>query len=151
METEPLKADLPKRKRRWYQFSLRSLFIGVTLLAVPLGYVAWQAKIVNERKALLSSGRLSLVGQVADETRRIPWLRARLGDVDCWVIVLDDNTSDAEVERLRSLFAEADVRRLHDQEPPITDAGLRFMWRRGLGWPEDSALGLFYSRLHSRR
>jgi hypothetical protein len=39
MQTEPPNADPPKRKRRWFQFSLRSLMIGVTLLAVVCGYV----------------------------------------------------------------------------------------------------------------
>jgi hypothetical protein len=29
-------SDTPKRKRGWFQFSLRTLMIGVTLLAVPL-------------------------------------------------------------------------------------------------------------------
>jgi hypothetical protein len=33
MEAEPPKAEPPKRKRRWFQFSLRMLLIGVTLLA----------------------------------------------------------------------------------------------------------------------
>jgi hypothetical protein len=33
MQTEPSKADPPKRNRRWFQFSLRTLLIGVTLLA----------------------------------------------------------------------------------------------------------------------
>jgi hypothetical protein len=36
---------------RRFQFRLRTLMVGVTLLAVPLGYVGWQAKIVRERKA----------------------------------------------------------------------------------------------------
>ncbi len=52
MEAEPPKIDAPKRKRRWYQFSLRTLMILITLLAVPLGYVGWQAQIVRERKAM---------------------------------------------------------------------------------------------------
>jgi hypothetical protein len=30
----PKAADPPKRKRRWFQFSLRTLLIGVTLLAI---------------------------------------------------------------------------------------------------------------------
>ena len=34
MQSEPPQADPPKRKRRWFQFSLRSLLIGVTVLAV---------------------------------------------------------------------------------------------------------------------
>ena len=34
METKPPEADPPKRKRRWFQFSLRTLMIVVTVLAV---------------------------------------------------------------------------------------------------------------------
>jgi hypothetical protein len=34
MQSEPPEADPPKRKRRWFQFSLRTLMIAVTLLAV---------------------------------------------------------------------------------------------------------------------
>ena len=30
MKAEPLNVDLPKRKRRWFQFSLRTLLIGGT-------------------------------------------------------------------------------------------------------------------------
>jgi hypothetical protein len=39
---------------RRFQFRLRTLMIVVTLLAVPLGYVGWQAKIVRERKSVLA-------------------------------------------------------------------------------------------------
>ena len=51
MQSEPPKADQPKHKRRRFQFRLRTLMIGVTLLAVPCAYVGWQAKIVREREA----------------------------------------------------------------------------------------------------
>jgi hypothetical protein len=54
MESEPTKAEPPKRKRRCFQFRLRTLLIGVTLVAVVCGYVAWQAKIVRERRAELN-------------------------------------------------------------------------------------------------
>jgi hypothetical protein len=40
--------------RRRFQFRLRTLMIVVSLLAMPLGYVGWQAKIVRERKAVLA-------------------------------------------------------------------------------------------------
>jgi hypothetical protein len=33
-QTEPSKADPPKRKRRWFQFSLRTLMIVVTSVSV---------------------------------------------------------------------------------------------------------------------
>ena len=38
---------------RYFQFSLRTMFVVVTLLAIPCGYVAWQDQIVRERKAML--------------------------------------------------------------------------------------------------
>ncbi len=37
MEAEPPNADPPKRKRRWFQFSLRTLLIGVTIFSVSCG------------------------------------------------------------------------------------------------------------------
>ena len=54
---EPPNAEPPKRKRRWFQFSLRSLLIMVTLFcAVIGGYVRWQANIVKERQTWIDSG-----------------------------------------------------------------------------------------------
>jgi hypothetical protein len=35
MEAEPPKADLPKRERRWYQFTLRTLLILTLIVAIP--------------------------------------------------------------------------------------------------------------------
>jgi hypothetical protein len=34
-----------------FQFSLRTLLIGVAVLSIPCAYVGWQYKIVRERKA----------------------------------------------------------------------------------------------------
>jgi hypothetical protein len=86
MQAEPPKADPPKRKRRWFQFSLRSLLIVVTALAIPCGYLGWQAKVVRERKAMLdkivSLGGGYLVAR-QDEPIEIPnppLLRRWLGD-----------------------------------------------------------------------
>ena len=39
LEADLPKADPPKRQRRWFQFSLRTLMIVVTLLAVVCAYV----------------------------------------------------------------------------------------------------------------
>src|SRR5579859_1426597 len=47
-------AAQPKSRRR-FQFSLRTLLIGVALLAVPCAYVAHEARIVAARKAWLES------------------------------------------------------------------------------------------------
>jgi hypothetical protein len=39
-------------RRRWFAFSLRTLFVVVTLFAVVLGWVMWQRQIVRERRAM---------------------------------------------------------------------------------------------------
>ncbi len=51
IEAEPLKAEPPKRKRRRFQFRLRTLLIGVTLLAIPCAYIGRQASIVRAQPA----------------------------------------------------------------------------------------------------
>src|SRR4051794_285454 len=40
-----------KLRRRWFSFSLRTLFVVVTVVGVYLG---WQLRIVRERKAVLA-------------------------------------------------------------------------------------------------
>ena len=72
MQTEPPKAEQPKRKRRWFKFSLRSLMIVVTLLAVPCGWFGWHVALAKERKVtfmrLLSDGRDGKrLGMICDE------------------------------------------------------------------------------------
>ena len=54
MEANPPRAELPKRKRRWFQFSLRSLLIFVVIVAIAAWYVRSEANFVNQRKELAS-------------------------------------------------------------------------------------------------
>jgi hypothetical protein len=39
MQTEPTNADPPKPKRRWFQFSLRSLMIFTAIVALGMAHV----------------------------------------------------------------------------------------------------------------
>ena len=77
METEP------KRKRRWFQFSLRTLMIGVTLLSVPIAYVEHEARIVRERRIQITA-RSSPRILVYHGEQALPngpnWFRLALGD-----------------------------------------------------------------------
>jgi Leucine Rich repeat len=50
MEPEPSKAKPPKRKRRWFQFSLRTMMVVVTLLCVWMGITAHRAN--RQRRAV---------------------------------------------------------------------------------------------------
>ena len=47
MDAEPPKADPPKRKRRWFQFSLRTLLLSTVILGAVAG---WFGKRIEQRR-----------------------------------------------------------------------------------------------------
>jgi hypothetical protein len=101
--------DSPAPRRR-FQFRLRTLMIGVTLLAVPMGYIGWQAKIVAERKAWLRDDRDVSITPASSGANDIPWMRRWLGDfkVD-------------EIRVRSTLFIDSEiVKRLHEEFPEAT-------------------------------
>ena len=105
MEAEPTRAELPRRKRRWFQFSLRTLMIVVTLLAAACAYVGWQAAIVRERKSLIDSdahARLEIESDAA-----VPTVRRWLGDHSYRFIYV---RTRAEIQTFKDAFPEADVK-----------------------------------------
>ena len=117
MLTEPSKAEPPNRKRRWFQFSLRTLLIGVTLVAVPCAYVGWQAKIVSERKTMREWMALN-GGWVVTDTRpdkQPPLIRRWLGDEPIAVIVFQHPIKPPNEQAVRAMFPEA--------TPSFADAG----------------------------
>ncbi len=52
MQAEPPKADPPKRQRRWFQFSLRSLLIAFALCAA---WLAWHANRAHRQRAAVNA------------------------------------------------------------------------------------------------
>jgi hypothetical protein len=123
MQTEPPKADPPKLKRRWFQFSLRTLLIAVTLLAVVCGYFGRQIELVRERKAFGANPQFLVI---TTAHRTVSWIRRLLGDSGCDRVVADDKVSDSEFQRCRLAFPEADVQR--DKDSPEGD----FHFRNGI-------------------
>jgi hypothetical protein len=88
MNQKPNTADPAKPRRGLFQFRLRTLLIVVmALLAIPMAYVGWQAKIVRERKAW-SEAHPGIVMYLDDESFAdeqppkdpLPLIRRRLGD-----------------------------------------------------------------------
>jgi hypothetical protein len=117
MQTESREADLTKRQRRWFQFSSRTLMIGVTLFCVFGAWFGNQARIVIQRKAIIRNEPVSAMS-ISENARYmvpgrsdIPWIRRLLGDHDCFAISADQSATDEDLERYRSAFPEADVRR----------------------------------------
>ena len=113
-------SDSTKRNRRWFQFSLRSLMIAVTLIAVPLSYVAHEYRIVAARKSLQELPGFEFVCEeepedgmrtIDDPIERVDsvsWLRRRFGD-KMYAIVVISAASDVEVDRLKGLFPESTI------------------------------------------
>jgi hypothetical protein len=114
--------------RRRLQFRLRTLMIGVTLLAVPLGYLGWQAKIARVRESLLESKRRFVqriveFGTIDDSLGIITSLKRWPGDRRYREILLSDETPDDSVLELRSAFPEAVIARMTEFRRFIESAG----------------------------
>jgi hypothetical protein len=113
-------ADQPSPRRR-FQFRLRTLLIGVTLLAMPCAYVASQDRIVSERTAVLCWIRehkgSSTTGEPdsprsttkQQQPAAVSWVRRLLGDHQINHIELPPDTDIGEVRRIRTMFPESDV------------------------------------------
>jgi hypothetical protein len=125
-------ADQPSPRRR-FQFRLRTLMIGVTLLAVAFWYVGQQVEIASNRRALLDrivskgSWYFSEDGFTSAKTKRalggfnlydpttgservfptVSWFRHFLGDRGIERIGLP--LSDPQIDEVRAAFPEAMV------------------------------------------
>lgn len=104
-------AAQPKTRRHWYQFGLRTLLIGVTLLAIPCAYVGWQARIVAQRRTMREQYEkrgfsFSAYNEFSKERASVPWIRRVLGDepVGEILIPLDGEVSDSEARQLDEVF-----------------------------------------------
>lgn len=99
-------ADKPKR--RWFQFRLRTLLVGVVLISVPLAYVAHEARIVAERKAWVAAHptRAFLTTVKKGDRRQIPLIRHLLGDEQQSMVVV---VTEDQIQMAQSLFPEADI------------------------------------------
>ncbi len=121
----------PKPRRRWYQFGLSTLLIGLTLFSLPLGYVAWereQCRRGDEAVDILRQNPEIIVGWhwVRDsQFNRPKWLTFILGDetfrkVDGAYLV-GDSVSDSDL-RLLALLPNLTIVQI--KAPNVTDAGV---------------------------
>ena len=87
--------------------------IVVTLLAGVCAYVAWQAKIVRERKVMLaqieSAGGYWTWQIPTDPRPTVSWLRQLLGDEPRQFLYLSPTTSAEDRLRISVLFSETTI------------------------------------------
>jgi len=118
--------DAIEPKRRWYQFGLRTFFLGILVIAIGCGWFG--AKLQSARKQRMAVATIREWGGDIDySTSPAPdWLMRRLGeDFFCTVtkVHVDKavSASDAELAELEPL---TDVDCLYANRMSITDASL---------------------------
>jgi hypothetical protein len=107
--------------RRWFRFSLRTLFLLMTVFGIWLG---WQVRVVHARKALLQEARAyegkwsassyyrewcGTCAKFQEQRRSISWLRTLLGDVKIGHVQVAQDTPQQLVDRLYESFPGADI------------------------------------------
>jgi len=95
------------RQRRWYQFSLRTLFVVITLFGIWLG---WQLYWFKTRHDWLEEKNY-LAAFPGTGLRKVPHphLLIALFHQEAISQILLRNASEAEIAKVRRLFPEAEV------------------------------------------
>jgi len=112
-----------KPRRRWFSFSLRTLFVVVLVLSIPIGWLGMQLKWVHDRheaREWVYHGCLDDWGTKQSwwtpwmtTIPDLPWSLKLLGEYpDCLVAAdldLESNEGSAKAEELKRLFPEAAI------------------------------------------
>ena len=131
MDSELSQTEQPRRKRRWFQFSLRTLLIVTTLLAVGTGLLS--QRIARKRKewdavqAILRFGAaVRFDRDTSDANATGPsWLREILGkNFFAEVVAVNVTHVQSEDELLAKIKELPELVRLQLSDCRITDSGL---------------------------
>jgi len=109
---------VPPTRRRWFQFSLGTMFFAMTVFAVLLGH---EVRVVRKRDMMARriaasggifpnavSGNAIIKARAADPTYRVSRVGRMLGDSNAPVILFYRHVTPEDMER-SSYFPEADV------------------------------------------
>ena len=101
----------PLIRRRWFRFSLRTLFVVVTVLAIFLGCVAYQLTWIQQRRAFADSSCLNgaYLTFEPDQNPPAPFPLGLFGERGALDVYLERDASQSEIATARRLFPEARV------------------------------------------
>lgn len=123
--------DRPKR-RRWFQFRLRTLLIAILILSLPLSWFAVRLQRARRQREAVAAieglgGNVQYERPQGKQQPVSSWLRDLLGR-DFFdrvtLVYLQGNVTNADLEHLTALL---DLERLMLRSPQITDAGLKHL------------------------
>ena len=100
------------KPRRWFRFSLRTMFVLLTLFCIWLG---WNVDLVRTRKELALDELMEVCidVEVADHPPELSWIRRLLGDQTYPFVIQKHGYSKAQLIELHAVCPEMGV--------PITD------------------------------
>jgi hypothetical protein len=99
-------------KRRWFQFSLRTLFVVLTVVSAGAIWLGQEIQWLRERQAWRNDDHANTVrGWYGGSLRKVPWLSQQLGEGPMlWWELLDSAWTEEDRVALQRLFPEAEVR-----------------------------------------
>jgi len=103
--------------RRWFRFSLRTLFVVMTLAGALIGWLVWELRYIHDRTAMrgwiLQHGggvpKPAAILNLPNPATRIPFWRELLGDETAPVVILPPGLLTADLEQIKRTFPEAEV------------------------------------------
>ena len=101
------------------RFRLRTMLIGVAVLAVPMAWVGYQLNWIRQRQAMLESGRVYPTGKhgMASEVPAPGWL-GLFGETG-WRFLSSVEATPEEFAEATRLFPESEVVTLESWWPPM--------------------------------
>src|SRR5687768_10104024 len=103
-----------KPRRRWSRFSLRTLFVVVTVVAVPLGWVGYQLNWIRQRRELFRTVLITEAPFIADYHSRpdAPVGLQMFGERGYHGLWIRSEDPDL-LRRVQDAFPEADIEPRH--------------------------------------
>jgi hypothetical protein len=118
----------PKPKLRWFQYSLRTLMVFVTLCAIPCSWLAVKMQQVKrQREAVAAIEKLGGIVLWSGDPSGPAWVRGLLGDDfyrSVLVVLARSDVTDAGLENLKGLN---NLKMLDIHNTQVTDAGLQHL------------------------
>jgi hypothetical protein len=100
----------PASNHRWFQFSLRTLFVAVTVAALFLGWIGWRLNQARQRENLLQSLGVDGARITRIPAQSSPFMLRKFGTTYIGEILLPSSKfSDADINRVRAIFPEAKI------------------------------------------